>query len=243
MSDDNPIAPCQGILVKTMTAGEIVINKTNKASSRRSDDMSILSFKVANKEYEDKTYVVFEDDYGLEKINHQNEDIPMIYVTVEDSDYAIAMMNNDIKEIPLSFKAKTMGEYTISMNAENNKFNNISLFDKITGETINMLSDDYTFVATSNDNPERFIVKLYDVSSVNEIDVENSYVYVNNGNLIITNVTGKSLVEIYDVMGRKIICETINNESSINIENIRSGVYVVRTSDNMVIKTQKIVVE
>ncbi len=243
MSDDNPIAPCQGILVKTMTAGEIVINKTNKASSRRSDDMSILSFKVANKEYEDKTYVVFEDDYGLEKINHQNEDIPMIYVTVEDSDYAIAMMNNDIKEIPLSFKAKTMGEYTISMNAENNKFYHIYLFDKMTGETINMLSDDYTFAATSNDNPERFIVKLYDVSSVNEIDVENSYVYVNNGNLIITNVTGKSLVEIYDVMGRKIICETINNESSINIENIRSGVYVVRTSDNMGIKTQKIVVE
>ena len=113
----------------------------------------------------------------------------------------------------------------------------------MTGETINMLSDDYTFVATSNDNPERFIVRLYDVSSVNEIDVENSYVYVNNGNLIITNVTGKSLVEIYDVMGRKIICETINNESSINIENIRSGVYVVRTSDNMGIKTQKIVVE
>ena len=167
----------------------------------------------------------------------------MIYVTVEDSDYAIAMMNNDIKEIPLSFKAKTMGEYTISMNAENNNFYHIYLFDKMTGETINMLSDDYTFVATSNDNPERFIVKLYDVSSVNEIDVENSYVYVNNGNLIITNVNGKSLVEIYDVMGRKIICETINNESSINIENIRSGVYVVRTSDNMGIKTQKIVVE
>ena len=75
MSDDNPIAPCQGILVKTMTAGEIVINKTNKASSRRSDDMSILSFKVANNEYEDKAYVVFEDDYGLEKINHQNQNV------------------------------------------------------------------------------------------------------------------------------------------------------------------------
>lgn len=246
ISGNEPISPCQGILVKTIKDGEVIINKTNKTSSKRIAEKQIISFNVANDDYKDDVYIAFDEDYGLEKINHQNEDIPMIYVSFENVNYAVAAVKDELNEIPLSFKAKTMGEYTISMNHTDNKFNNIYLFDKMTGNVTNMLIDNYTFVATTNDSPERFIVKLYDINSVNAIDSQNDFVYVSNEKLIIADIQNGATIEIYDVLGRRIYCDVIvdtNKIHSIDINNFHTGLYIVRIQDDNGIRVQKIILE
>lgn len=241
-----PIAPCQGILVKAIEAGEIVIDKTNESPIHRSADKETLVVKVTNKEYEDKAYAVFEDDYGLEKITHQNEDIPMISVTVEGVDYAIAMIDEGMKEIPLSFKAKTMGEYTISVDLVNASFDYIYLCDNTTGNTTNMLTDDYTFVATANDDAGRFVVKLYDINSVKELVGNSNFVYVNNGNLIITDMSENAVVEVYDVMGRCVVRQDVSGgemNKSISTNLFGRGVYMVRIADDNSIRTQRVIIK
>ena len=116
--NEKPITPCQSILVKTIKSGEIMVNKTNQKPSQKYEDYEMLLVKVSNKDYEDKAYVSFGEGYGLEKVNHQNKDVPMIYFPIADVNYAIAVLDTEVKEVPLSFEAKIMGEYTISVETE-----------------------------------------------------------------------------------------------------------------------------
>lgn len=246
MSDENPIHPCQSILVKALQAGDIVITKTEQAASQKSYDNSVLEVKATNDNYEDVAYISFGDDVGLEKINHQNEDVPMLYVPFDNTNYAVAMLDKDIKEVPLSFKANLMGEYIISIDCENNKYDNVYLFDKMTGVTTNMLIENYEFIASTNDNPERFVIKLYDINSINEFDDDDSFVYVNKGMLIINNVFVNQVIDIYDILGRNVFSDIIKDDDNIiniDIEAFEAGIYIVMIKDDNGIKTQKIVVD
>ncbi len=244
MYNNEPIAPCQSILVKTMKAGEIMVNKTNKTPSRKNRSTQILEVCVANKDYNDKTYVTFEEESGLEKIQHQNEDIPMIYVPVDGVNYAVAALNETTKEIPLSFVAKTMGEYTISLNLKNKAFENIYLIDNTTGNKTNLLIEDYTFIATANDNPNRFKISFKEENSIKEHDTNNeNFVYINNDELIINNVSDNPRLDIYDLVGRKVLCNFKHNagEIYVNISDFCNGVYIVRISDDKGVRTQKVI--
>lgn len=240
---NDPIMPCQSILVKTLKTGEITINKTNKVSSQVRENSRILGISIANKDYSDKVYVSLEGEYGLEKIKHQNEEIPMIYIPVDGVNYAVAVLTEEITKIPLSFMVKTMGEYTVSIDSENKIFDNVYLIDNTTGGITNLLVEDYTFIATANDNPNRFVISLKEENSIEENDGNDNFVYVSNGELIINDLSDNAVVEIYDVMGRKVLCAArngIEEQYSIGIGDFCGGVYVVRVSDDKGIRLQKI---
>jgi hypothetical protein len=188
-------------------------------------------------------YISFEDGIGLEKINHKNEDVPMIYVPVDDNDYAVAILEENVKDIPIYFEAKTMGEYTISVSSKTKQFDNIYLLDNLTGEVTNMLLEDYKFVATTNDSPGRFVLKLYEYDSVDEINNSDDFVYVNNNDLIINELTPDAMIQIFDVQGRDImrIDNCVNNIERVSMDKFESGVYIIRKIDNKEVKTQKII--
>ena len=241
-SSEKPIAPCQSILVKTMKSGEIVISKTNNLPSQKSKDEEMLMVNVSNKDYEDKAYVLFDESQGLEKINHQNEKIPMVYFPVNAVNYAIAVLKSDVKEIPLSFIAKTMGEYTITINSDNKMFESVNLIDNVTGNVTNMLTSDYTFVATSNDSPNRFVIRLSKGNSLDEkSDNNETFVSVNNGKLIVNNISDKAVVDIYDIMGRKVLGGIVDGSNIIEVNNIQTGLYIIKVSDKKGIRVQKII--
>ncbi len=245
ISNDEPIAPCQSILVKTTKEGVIDIKKTSVKPSKRSESR-ILSVTVKNDDYEDIAFVMFEETVGLEKINHRNEDVPMIYVSNNDGNYAVASVDEDTMDIPLSFRAKTMGEYNIKINVDKNQFDYVYLIDKLTGEVTNMLYDDYSFMATTNDNPERFTIKLYNVESVDESMITNDFIFINNDEIMVNNVEGKSVVQIFDVVGRCVMMRESYGEKVFVISStslFNAGVYIVRLVDDNGVRTQKILIE
>lgn len=244
ISEETPIAPCQSILVKTTEAGELKIKKTNSVSSRKSIGSEVLVVNVSNNNYEDVAYISFDEKVGLEKINHQNKNIPMIYVPVDDKNYAIAKLDATVKDIPISFVTKTMGEYTISISSKSKQYDNIYLVDKLTGNITNMLLNDYTFIATSNDNAERFELKLYDYDSLDEINNNDNFVYVHNNELIINKLSEKSMVQIFDMVGREVlrIDNCANEKVCVPTDNFKTGIYIVRKLDNKQIQIQKIMV-
>ncbi len=238
LGSDEPIKPCQGVLVNAAQEGELTINKKvgPAAQTRSRANNEFLTISVANKNYEDVTYVSFDAITPLEKVNHQNKDIPMVYIPMEEAIYAIAAMEDDVKEIPVAFEAKTMGQYTISVKAENCEFESMYLVDRKTGVETDLLLEDYTFLATTTDNSERFTIRLNDNSSDNE-----DFIFINNGEIIINKIEGKGVLQIFDVMGRYISHSEVSGSANISTEAFTSGVYIIRMTDDNGIKTQKVV--
>ena len=240
LGSDTPIKPCQGVLINATTAGTLTINKkvgpATEAQTRSRSKDEFIAISVANKNYEDKAYVSFNAENPLEKVNHQNKDIPMVYIPMEEDNYAIATMDNDVKEIPVAFEAKTMGQYTIGATAENCEFKNMYLVDRLTGIETNLLLESYTFMATTTDYSKRFIIKL----SNNDLDTEN-FIFINNNEMIINNIEGKGVLQIFDVMGRYISHTEVSGSANISTEAFTSGVYIIRMIDDNGIKTQKVV--
>lgn len=242
--DGTPISPCQSILVKTTTAGMIDIKKDNN----KPFDYEIakpLSVSVSNDTYEDVTHIMLNGSVGIEKINHRNADAQMIYVPINGVNYAVAVIDNNVREVPVSFVAKTMGEYTIKLSTENEDFDYVYLVDNYSGDMINMLVDDYTFLSTTDDNADRFVLKLYDVYSVDEYLRKENFAFVNNNELIINNVTRNTKIQIIDILGRHILdIDGCNDDKFVlSLDGFISGVYVIRRIDDRGSMIQKVMIK
>lgn len=233
---NSPITPCQSILVQTTTEETLTIKKTPKQATATRSGESSIAISVANQKYNDETHIVFKDGIGLNKVNHMNKNIPMVYVTNNNEHFAIATMSDDVKEINLGFEAMTMGEYTIAVKSKDCKFNAMTLTDKLTGVKTNLLTDSYTFFATTTDDPQRFVLTLNTDS-----DTDTDFIYIYNNEIIIDNIEGKGFVQIFDIMGRPVAEYNASGSTNISIETFADGVYVIRMTDDNGIKTQKIV--
>ena len=204
-------------------------------------DNGSLAINVSNANYSDVAYVSFNEGLGLDTISHRNAEIPMVYVPVDGVNYAIAMMSQDVTEIPVSFQAATMGQYTIGVEAQDCEYAMMTLVDRFTGVETNLLIEDYTFMATSNDSAERFIIKLA-MSNSNDGDNEN-FAFINNGMMYIYNIEGQGVVNVYDVTGRPVAEYNVAESANISTSDFAAGVYIIRMSDENGVKVQKIVVE
>ena len=239
-TDETKIAPMEAFMVKATQAGNMTINK-DASAKRTVSDNSYIAVNVANSQYSDVAYVSFGEGMGLDKIAHRNNDVPMVYIPVDGTEYAIAMMSNDVTEIPVSFKAATIGEYTIGAETQNCEYAMMTLVDRFTGVETNLLIEDYTFIAKSNDSAERFIIKLA-MANGNDGDNEN-FAFINNGMMYIYNIEGQGVVSVYDVTGRPVAEYNVETSANISTAEFAAGVYIIRMSDENGVKVQKIVVE
>ena len=228
------IAPTQAILVqaKSTADGETLeITNTTAGGPTKYGNNQIM-FAVKNAEYSDVAYVLFKEGHGLNKVEHRNAEIPMLYVINNGEEFAIADMSDNTGVINLGFEAKTMGQYTISLKAEG-QYSYMHLIDKLTGEDTDMLVEDsYTFVGSQSDRNDRFVLRLnYNAAG---IDSESDIFAYQNGNDII--VRGEGTLQVFDITGRMVMSTRIDGVETIN--GIESGVYIFRMEG----KTQKIVV-
>lgn len=232
---DTAIDPMEAVFV-FVTSDNASVSFTNDASApevRANHDF--IQFTVANSQYEDVAYAMFDKGNGLSKIEHRNSEAPMIYIPQNDDNYAIAMMNDNTQMFGLNFKAATTGKYTLSYNTKGD-YSYLHLIDRLTGEDIDMLIDnEYSFIGSPIDGDNRFIIKLTYNSGNDEIN--NDIFAYQNGNDII--VSGEGELQVYDVTGRFVMSEHINGIQSINIKS--QGVYILRLM-GLDVKTQKIVV-
>ena len=233
------ISPMESVMVQTDKETELTINNV-RSSKRNAEDNGRLEISVANANYSDVAYVSFNEGRGLNKIAHRNAEIPMVYVPVDGINYAVATMNQDVTEIPVSFKAATIGEYTIGAETQNCEYAMMTLVDRFTGVETNLLIEDYTFIAKSNDSAERFFIRLDN----GQQSTDNShFAYINNGMMYIYNIEGQGVVNVYDVTGRPIAEYNVAESANISTSEFAAGVYIIRMSDENGVKVQKIVVE
>ena len=227
------IAPAQGFLVQIDKAGVTarITKPTGGSKSRANHDY--LKFIVANSQYEDAAFALFDKGYGLNKIDHRNADIPMLYIPKDKQNFAIATMSDDTKSFNLNFKAMTTGKYTLSYKATGT-YSYLHVIDRLTGEDVDMLLEgEYSFIASPSDAENRFVVRLeYPAGSESP---ESSVFAYQSGNDIIVN--GEGELQIFDMMGRMISTRRVTGVETIEKPS-QTGVYIFKLNE----KTQKIVV-
>ena len=232
------IAPMQAFIIQA-TAADPAVKIANTLGSGKGSDGRYgddqIQFTVNNAEYSDVAYIIFKEGYGLNKIEHRNAEIPMLYIINNNKDFAIATMPDNTSVINLGFNATKMGQYTLSVKAEGN-YSYMHLFDKLTDSDIDMLLDNnYTFIGTPTDRNDRFILRLnYNAAN---IDTESDIFAYQNGSDII--ISGEGELQIFDITGRRVMTTKISGVETINVPTM--GVYIFRLVGTE-IKTQKIVV-
>lgn len=229
---DTPIKPGQGILVKATEEFKLTINNTTANATADKANHDNIMFKVENSECSDVAYALFDKGYGLNKISHRGDMVPMLYIPQNGENYAIAMMDDNTKTFNLGFEAKTTAKYTLTYKAKG-EFNYLHVIDRMTGEDIDMLLEgEYSFVGSPQDDNNRFIVRLGYLPNYDD-NGEDTFAYQNGSDIV---VSGEGELQIFDVMGRKVASITINGVETVNIPT--QGVYIMKLNE----KTQKIVV-
>ena len=218
--------------------GSTIANTNNPAASYTPSKSGFnnIMFTVTNSKYTDVAYAMFSEGVGLDKIEHYNKDVQMLYISQDDTDYAIAMMDENTKVISLGFKPKSMAQYTLTLKSDGD-FSYLHLIDRITGEDVDMLiEDDYTFIGTPKDIEDRFLVRLRFSGHAVDSDI---FAYQNGNDII---VEGYGELQIFDMMGRVIGTQRVNGVETCHGASLPAGIYIFRlTGDNQ--KIQKIVVK
>lgn len=237
---ENIIEPMQSVLVQTSAEANVTIKK--QAAATRNVSNGSLRIDVTGSNCQDVAYVSFNEGIGLDKISHNNSTSALLYITNDGKDYAVTTMSKDVTEIPVSFKAMTMGEYTISVTAQNCEFETLYLIDRLTGKKVNLNMESYSFVATSNDSPKRFVLTTTETLGIEDNKAE-AFVYINNDEIIINNIQGHAQLNIIDMMGRQAASYDVFESAVISTSSLERGVYLIQMTDANGIRTQKILVD
>ena len=215
----------------------ITFQKGINASKRNADNNSV-NIIATGKFGTDNVILNFNENEtsGFPKLVNFNDRIANVYVRENDTVFAIFNYSEVVKEIPLYFDAKEMGTYTLTFDVKGD-YENLYLLDKMTGEKVNiLLENEYSFIANSNDNAERFIIKMDN----SQQSTDNShFAYVSGEELIINNAEGT--IQIIDMMGRVVMTEEYHN-GSINIGDLDNAAYLIRCINENGVNVQKLVI-
>ena len=235
----------EGFMIKTLEGVDQYIRFSKNTSKSYRTKYNSINITVSNKTSSDNVIIRFNDEKasGFPKLLNFNNNIAAVYVKDENINYGILNYNNDIKEIPLYFDAKEMGTYTLTFDVKGD-YENLYLLDKMTGEKVNVLLEDkYSFTATSNDNPDRFVLRLAQSS---QPEAHSHFAYINNSDIVIFDIEGEAQIRIIDALGRCVY----NGECSDEIHRVdaashvlTSGVYMIQKIDDKGINIQKIIID
>lgn len=114
------IGPMQAFIIQA-TDDSPVVKISNVIGGGKGNDNRYgndqIQFTVNNSEYSDVAYAIFKEGHGLNKIEHRNTDIPMLYIINNNKDFAIATMPDNTSVINLGFNATKMCQYTLRQMA------------------------------------------------------------------------------------------------------------------------------
>ena len=185
---------------------------------------------------EDNAIVTFGEDCTLGKYM-LNEEASKLYIPQDDRDYAVVSRGYE-DEVPLSFKASENGTYTLAIDANHVELSYLHLIDDLTGTDTDLLAvPSYTFEATTTDNANRFRL----VFSANEV-TDEVFAYFNGSEWVVSN-EGNATLQLVDMTGRVISATAINGNTTLAIDTLTPGMYVMRLINGGEVKTQKVVVK
>ena len=236
--DERRILPGEGFFVQaTAPEQSLTFNASSKEGKR--DKPAYLRIEAGNEGFSDRAYVQLGQGNTLRKMD-LNDNGSKVYVMYDGKDYAAATIEETEGEIPVHFKTSEDGDYTITVSAANAEIGYLHLIDNKTRTDINMLVEPkYSFSAKTTDAESRFKL-VFRISDEAE-ETNHSFAFINNGQIILFDVEGEGILQVLDLLGHVLVSESI--ESTVSVEGMRSGVYVLRLLQSERTLTQKIVIQ
>ena len=236
ISEENPLKPAEGFFVKATAAGaSITFNPGRGSTATQSGTIRVEL--VENDKLIDRLLVKTAEGQPLEKFS-LNERRTRLFAQGERQELAIVPCEGN--EQAVNFKAAKNGQYTISVNADGLDFSYLHLIDNLTGADVDLLAEpSYTFEAKTSDYASRFLLRFIpkDGSSTSS----ETFAFISNGNIVITEADTNSTLQIVDVMGRVVVNTDVAR--NVSTSGMSAGVYVLRLINGNDVRTQKIVVE
>ena len=247
-----PIAPCHGVIVE-LDGNESVTFRTSAPTQQSANNggLQITLSQIVNpvpssrgettkQPALDNAIVTFNEGSELGKF-YFGEQNANIYLPQNGKDYAVAY-SSGVGEVPVNFKANRNGEYSLTINPEGVEMAYLHLIDNLTGNDVDLLqTPSYTFTARNDDYASRF--RLMFVSNDAQLGGEGSddFAFISNGQIILTGVTGNSVLQVIDLTGR--VLASYKGANRIGTSGLVAGVYVLRIINGDDVKTQKIVIK
>ena len=236
-SESNTVEPMQGFFVIADEDGE-EFGLTAPLGGDGNLDKLVMNLSRNCGTVIDRAIVRFGEGRQLPKFQ-LNPNNTKIYVTEGDQDFAVVRSASQA-DMPVSFKASENGTYTIAVEAENVNMNYLHLIDNMTGADVDLLTTpNYTFEARTNDYTSRFRL-VFSANGTTDNEAE-TFAYFNGSNWTVNNL-GEATLQVVDVTGRTVSCETINGNATISL-NQTPGVYMFRLVSGNGVKVQKVVVK
>ncbi len=237
ISIDKGIVPVgDGFFVEAIAENPTISYGTRR--TRSTDNTDYINVIASSKEGSNNAIVKFsgKEEVGFSKLDNMNPNIAEVYVMNNNKRYSILGYDKNTTEVSLNFDAKEMGSYTISLDV-NGEFETVTLVDRFTGIETNMLvEDEYSFIASNEDNANRFVIRLAQGS---QLEAQSQFVY-QSGEELILSIEGS--VQIVDMLGRVVYSnEHANGNNRINVSEFNDASYVVRVVNEEGVKVQKII--
>ncbi|WP_431107062.1 M14 family zinc carboxypeptidase [Winogradskyella poriferorum] len=267
------IAPGQGFFVSSKDGGGSVSFTSSMQTSGNSDDFiagrndntpefGSIVLNSIDKSFSTDLYFTNNTSLGLDvgydasHFDGAPSDFAIYSELVNDNngkDMAIQAINfNDANNntiVPLGVNVSEGEQATISLTDSNISVN-IYLEDVATNTFTLLNTSDYTFTPSSSiSDTGRFYLR-FDMAtlSTNESDLETIQVYsdYNNDQIVIKGIlTSETQVTLFDMQGRQILNDKLNNRNSTNTlstTNFSSGVYMVKISNKASSISKKVII-
>ena len=237
-TDERAIVPLEGVFVVATQGGEQA-TFTPAANGGKISKVRI-DVLMNRGELVDRAIVSFNANTTLPKFMLNPED-SKLYIPQNDCEYAIVESNRE-NSLPVNFKAESNGTYTLAVNSSEVEMEYLHLIDNLTGADVDLLANpNYQFNATTSDSESRFVLAFKAMTGVEEQN-QGNFCFVNGRNLYFCEETQGAEFNLVDMTGRTVSTQVLNG-NCVSLDNLATGVYVVRLGNGDNAKTQKIMVK
>lgn len=260
---DGVIPPSQGFFVRVTMSGVTGASLTLPNDARVHSDIGFYKNEIANhlaleatgNSYKDYAAIHFtqeatqEFDDGFDSHKMFGKELaPQLYSIIEEENLSInslPQLGNETVIVNMGFEVGASGQYTINANGMGNFESTEILFEDLkTGEMIDLNENDtYTFNYEVGEAAHRFNVHFKSTTGIDEFESSGINAYSFNNSLYVVNDNkNKAEVEVYNVMGQKVLSTTVNNGvEKFNIN--QAGCYIVKVLNGNKTLSKKIVLK
>jgi hypothetical protein len=258
------IPALQGFFVKATASGNFTIPlaarthnsqslwKTSK-SSYSDFDMKYLKLKTENEQGTDELSIRFFDpatqnfDADFDAYKMYSPSIPNIFSLAGNIPMAIQSLPEfDISIIiPVQLKAAAKGEYSITLNSSNMPDTvTIYLKDIKSGKTA-ALRNEYLSVDFASAGETKDFQLYFKNSNSPEEPLEALRIYVTGKTINLQNLSSELnySLSIYNILGQKLLSQSLSEENPSVETNLKTGVYFILIENGVFQMTEKIVIE
>jgi hypothetical protein len=178
-----------------------------------------------------------------------NEDAPQLYSMIGEEMMSVNTLSEIYEEliVPVGLEVSGEGEYTIFASELNTFESDVEVYleDIAEGMMIDLnLQEDYSFMASQNENSHRFNLHFYKSSVDETVDADELYIYSNANSVYIRNIDAElnnAIMNIYNISGQKVYAGELANIPVNKIDlNLESGYYIVKVITSSKVSSQKV---